>query len=314
MGGGSWSTDYYQEQETVRRNSGKAAFAYNAAISTKPVSEQTVHANLNPKGVRIRESRDSEEHPESNAIMVFFDVTGSMLAIPQILREKLPNLMDTLNKGSYIPDPQVFFGAVGDSRCDRGSLQVGQFESDNRVNEAFENMWLEGGGGGNMTESYQNAMFFASRCTTLDCFEKRQKKGYLFLIGDEMYYPQVSKREIDILIGDGFLQADLPTTELVAELKEKFHVYMIIPTEGSSHGRDPRIHNAWKDLLGERVLFTDDIESICEIIAMAVGLNEGVSLDKAREDLQNHGSSAAAINRAASSLSGRTPDVRTIRL
>ena len=77
------------------------------------------------------------------------------------------------------------FGAVLDATCDRVPLQVGQFESDNRMDEHLGNMVLEGGGGGQMTESYELAMYFMARHTAIDCHEKRRRRGYLFIIGDE---------------------------------------------------------------------------------------------------------------------------------
>lgn len=301
MGGGAWSSDFYRDQEEVRKRSGRSTFSYDASLATRARHEREVHASLNPKGVTFRESRDNEEHPESNAVAVFFDVTGSMHSVPRVLQEKLPNLMDTLNASGYIKDPQVFFGAVGDSVSDRGPLQVGQFESDNRVIEAFENMWLEGGGGYTCEESYQNALYFAARHMELDCVEKRNKKGYLFLIGDEMPYLEVRAKEINRLMGEGTLQDDIPLADILAEAQAKFNVYMIIPT-ATSHGNDPRVQDTWRKLLGQNVLLTDNIEGICEIIAMTVGVNEGVSFEQAREDLQKHGSTEDVINRASASL------------
>ena len=82
------------------------------------------------------------------------------------------------------------FAAVGDATCDRVPLQVGQFESDNRMDENLENMILEGGGGGQKTESYELALYFMARHTAIDCYAKRGRRGYLFVIGDEMAYPQ----------------------------------------------------------------------------------------------------------------------------
>lgn len=301
MGGGNWSSDFYRDREAERVRSGRAAFTYDADLASKSHAERKVHEDLDPKTAALRESRDSDDHPESNAVAVFFDVTGSMRDIPRVLQQKLPNLMDTLNSGGYLKDPQVFFGAVGDSVSDKGPLQVGQFESDNRVNAAFEKMWLEGGGGGTMQESYQNALYYAARHMDLDCCTKRNKKGYLFLIGDELPYDSVRAREINRLMGDNTLQDDIPLADILAEAQAKFNVYMIIPTF-AAHGRDPRVQDTWRRLLGQNVIFTDSIDNICEIIAMAVGLNEGVSLDQIQTDLQGNGSVSTAVSHASAAF------------
>lgn len=302
MGGGGWSTNFYRDREAERKKKGEDAFAYHSTVTSKPASQRKVHADLDPKGVVVRESRDSEEHPESNAVAVFFDVTGSMGDIPRLLQQKLPNLMDTLNTSQFLDHPQVFFGAVGDTTCDRGSLQVGQFESDNRVNAAFECMWLEGGGGGSMHESYQNAMYFAARHMVMDCWEKRQKKGYLFLIGDELPYDSVNPREVEALTGT-LPQAPIPIQDIIVELQEKFHVFMIRPLN-CHYGLRRDIQNRWKELLGaENVLHVEDMDSICEVISMVIGIKEGrANLLQAKEALQKMGSNLADINVAAAAL------------
>ena len=82
-------------------------------------------------------------------------------------------------------------------------LQVGEYESDNRIDENVEKLVLEGGGGGQITESYELGLYFMARHTAIDCFEKRGKHGYCFIIGDEMPYPKVRKTHINKLIGDG---------------------------------------------------------------------------------------------------------------
>ena len=95
------------------------------------------------------------------------------------------------------------FGAIGDATCDRAPLQVGQFESDNRMDDDLSRILLEGGGGGQKTESYELAMYFMARHTATDCYDKRGKRGYLFMIGDEMAYPRVKRAEVAAVIGDG---------------------------------------------------------------------------------------------------------------
>ena len=51
---------------------------------------------LDPHGVAKRESSDSREHPQSLAIAVLFDVTGSMGHVPRVLQSKLPQLLGLL--------------------------------------------------------------------------------------------------------------------------------------------------------------------------------------------------------------------------
>lgn len=167
----------------------------------RPRRDWTVHPNLDPHGVTVRESRDSAEHPESLAIAVLLDVTGSMAAVPRTLQRKLPGLLGLILDRGYATDPQVMFGAIGDATCDRVPLQIGQFESDNRMDDDLGRLVLEGGGGGQMTESYELALYFMARHASIDCHEKRGKRGYLFLVGDEMSYPQVEAREAQQIVG-----------------------------------------------------------------------------------------------------------------
>ncbi len=147
-------------------------------------------------GYRCRESRDSAEHPQSLAIAVLFDVTGSMRDVPRTLQAKLPQLLGLLLRKGYVTDPQIMFGAIGDATCDRAPLQIGQFESDNRMDDDLGRILLEGGGGGQKTESYELALYFMARHTVTDCFAKRGRRGYLFIIGDEMAYPRVKPGEV----------------------------------------------------------------------------------------------------------------------
>ena len=124
-----------------------------------------MHPTLDPYGLTVRESRDSAEHPDSNPILISLDVTGSMGAVVRGIHRDLPHLHELLLGHKYIPHPQILFAAVGDATCDRVPLQVGQFESDNRMDQNLENMILEGGGGGQKTESYELAMYVAARHT-----------------------------------------------------------------------------------------------------------------------------------------------------
>jgi len=272
MGGGSWSNDFYEERRQERAKTGTDAFTHNAAVSAKPVNERSTHALMNPLGVN-RESRDSIDHPESLPVAFMLDVTGSMQSTPRVYQAALPKLMEQLNANGIL-HPQILFGAIGDAYSDRGPLQVGQFESDIRIDETLGNMWLEGNGGGSGEESYELALYFLARHTLLDSFEKRNKKGYLFITGDELPYPVVSKTQVAELIGDS-LEADIPIKTIVEEVQQKYHVHFLIPAH-SNHGRDARLLQTWRDLLGaENVVMLEDESTVCERIGQIIGLAEG---------------------------------------
>lgn len=253
----------------------------------------------------MREARDSAEHPNSTPIAVLFDVTGSMGDIPVKLQEKLSGLLTMLVKKSYASDPQILFGGIGDAECDAAPLQIGQFESDNRMDECLTNIFLEGGGGGQKSESYDLGMYFMARHASLDAIEKRGKKGYLFMIGDELCRPFVSKAYVSSLIGDK-LEADVPIAIIVEELKAKFEVYFIIPLAGAGHGRDPEIYREWSKLLGkDRVMRVEGMDNICEVIGLTIGLVEGTvdDLDDGMNDLDDLGASDSTKKSVSTALS-----------
>jgi hypothetical protein len=305
MGSGSWTTDAYTAKEFLRRASGKTTFDYDAGIRSTPRASWKAHDTLNPKGVTVRESRDSDEHPESTSIAVIFDVTGSMAEVPMVLQTKLPGLLGLLLRKGYVEHPQILFGAVGDATCDVVPLQMGQFESDNRMDDHLTNMVLERGGGGQMTESYELAMYFMARHTITDSYEKRGKRGYLFFIGDEMAYSRVKAREVADVIGDG-LQQDIILEDIVRELQQKWEVFFILP-KAASYGGNPEVLTFWRKLFRQNVLELDDADAVCETIAAAIGIAEGtVDLDDAVSDLVAIGASASVIGATKTALAPYT--------
>jgi hypothetical protein len=292
MGSGRWSSNVYDAAARFRAATGASAFAYSDSGATR------THPALDPYGVTVRESRDCDEHPQSLAIAVLFDVTGSMRDVPRALQVKLPQLLGLLVRKGYAADPQIMFGAIGDATCDRAPLQVGQFESDNRMDDDLSRILLEGGGGGQLTESYELALYFMARHTAADCYDKRGKRGYLFIIGDEMAYPQVKRGEVSAVIGDG-LQADVDLAALVAQVTARWDTYYILPA-GASHVGNPRVLGFWRRLLGQNVIELADLDAVCETIALTVGLGEDtISLDGGLADLGDVGSGAgSAVSKA----------------
>ena len=310
MGSGRWSTDVYAAAASFRAATGRSAFDYSDSLYATPHSTWKPHPALDPKGVTFRESRDSDEHPASVPIAVLFDVTGSMGGVPRALQEKLPQLLGLLQRKGYVTDPQIMFGAIGDATVDRVPLQIGQFESDNRMDDQLGNLVLEGGGGGQMTESYELALYFMARHTAIDSFAKRGRPGYLFVVGDELAYPKVKAREVRDVIGDP-LHEDIRLEAIVAEVQRTWDTYYVLPAH-TSYAGDARVLDFWRRLLGQNVLELDDLDAVCETIALTVGLGEGtIDLDDGLDDLEEAGSDkTASVGRALAVVGSRAVATR----
>lgn len=293
MGGSSWSSDFYKERAEERAKTATPTFAYTSVMASKPASEHKTHPKLDPKGI-TREARDSAAHPASVPIGFILDVTGSMHRVPIAIQKELPRLMDYL-LGGFVTDPQILFGAVGDATCDRAPLQIGQFESGVEMEDDLINFYLEGGGGGSNEESYELALYFFARHTSCDHMEKRGKKGYLFLTGDELPYPTVTPALAERVFGDK-LQAPVPIEEIVGDLKRAWNVYFILPS-GSSGYTQPAVRERWAQLLGDdRVLMLENPAAIVETVATALALGEGKTFQYALDTMKVAGTKTAAMN------------------
>ena len=233
------------------------------------------HALMNPHGLKVREARDSADHPNSLGIIFALDVTGSMGAIPELLaRQELPTFMKLLT-ACKVADPQLLFMAIGDANSDRAALQVGQFESTAELMDQWlTRCFIERGGGGSGEESYELAFYVAAQHTDMDCWTKRRKRGYLFLTGDELPYEKVSRHQIGTLIGEN-LDEDIPIEEVIAAASESFHIFYLIP----DLARRKRCESRWRKLLGDHVICMESPEDTCAVAAALVALTEKVLPD-----------------------------------
>jgi hypothetical protein len=305
MGSGRWSAATFTERVGAKARAGKDTFHYSErAIAT---GQLRPHQTLDPGDLGIRESRDSHEHPTSNAIIISLDVTGSMGRVVRAIHSDLPRLHELILGHGYIADPQIMFAAVGDATCDSVPLQVGQFESDNRMDENLENMILEGGGGPGKTESYELMLYLAARHTAIDCWEKRHRKGYLFIIGDEVAYPSIKAREVQKILG-GNLQADLPLENVIEQVRQRYHAYCVIPG-GASHGDDSDVLRFWRRHLGaENVIKLESPEDASESIGLTIGINENrITINDGPAELRKHGVVSDAIDRVCRALASLLP-------
>jgi hypothetical protein len=270
MGYGSYSIEAHRALLSER------ASLEHGAVFTR----HAVDPAMDPRGVALRESRDSEAHPESVGIVFALDISGSMGEVPhQLATRTLPTFMEAVL--AVLPDPQILFMALADARwVDFAPLQVGQFESE----AALMDRWLAStflpAPGWNppqippqyLGESYDLAMYFAARHTSMDCLGKRGKRGYFFMTGDEVPLAALDPEHVRRALGDG-AQEPTPIHRLVAELERSFEPFFVIPDRWRAE-RDG-CERVWRKLLHERCVVLECAEDTAVAAALLIGIGEG---------------------------------------
>ena len=250
MGGGAWTSSSYS-----------CSIRDMGFSSKNDILKSNVHQvykmrglvkELDPKNV-IRECRDSEEHPNTLPVILALDVTGSMGSAAKACAAKLDDIMEELY--GKVRDVEFLMMGIGDLSYDSAPIQASQFESDIRILDQTTKIYFEGGGGGNMWESYTAAWWFGLHHTDLDCW-KRGRKGIIITMGDEPLNPYLPRRKLVDTVGNAANEGSLETPELYKEACDKFDIYHIGITDKECcfEGYKKRIHDTWKNLLGQRYL------------------------------------------------------------
>jgi len=297
MGHGSWDINSWKTFSSTRV-SGKNASGIYTSQGMNPV--------FDPMNV-IRESRDSEDHPNSTPIILGLDVTGSMSRILEVMAEKIGLVMGEIYKRNPVSDPQILFAAIGDAMCDQVPLQVTQFESDIRIAEQLTSIFFERGGGGNGFESYPLAWHFAANHTRCDNFEKRGKKGYLFTFGDDGFPNLLTKRELRSIFGD-FTADDIPVAEVLAQVNRKYEIWHFCMEQGGSYRESDLVQ--WQTLLGERAVRVKDYQTIPELIVSILEIQNGKNKDEVISSWDH--STSIAVKEAIMGLSVNQPSSGTL--
>lgn len=280
---------------------------YSSKVSSKSTNEifrsQGLHADLDPKNILVRESRDSTVNPITTPVFVNLDVTGSMgILARQIATKGLGLIFEELLSRRPVEGPQFAFGGIGDVKCDAVPFQVSQFESDTAsLVPQLEKLFLEGGGGGNGTESYNLPWWFASTKIIHDAFDKRGKRGYLFTVGDEEAPFELAKTEIERVFGEG--SEPVSNADLLLSLNQQWNVFHIMIEQGAyMRARPTDVLNSWTTLLGQRAIPLSNIDNLAEVIVSTIEVCEGT---KSVDDVVNSwsGNTSMVVANAIKGLS-----------
>lgn len=247
----------------------------NAASETEIFRKTSCDQRFDPKFIQTREARDSDDHPESLPIILGLDVTGSMgYLAKKVAQESLNETMMKLYSTNAVKDPALMFAAYGDID-DASPLQVTQFESDIRIAEQLLDLWLENAGSGRVVPNL--LWYFAAKHTSLDNYEKRKKKGFIFTVGDVADCRKEGEiGNLPALYHRVFGETvNMSVNEIVKEAGKKFEIFHLFLDNG--FGKAKNIVNL---LPGHTmVIRTDEIDAIPEIIISAIQMTGGMTLE-----------------------------------
>lgn len=243
-------------------------------------------AEFNPLHIQLRESRDSAANPLSTPIILAADVTGSMGETARILiQDGIAKVAKEIYDRKPVTDPHILVAAVGDARTDRSPLQVTQFEADICLADQVRRLHVEGNGGGNGGESYSLVHLFAGQKTVHDSYAKRQKKGYLFSIGDEPCHSMVTAADMVKVFGPAAQPIDpawkgYTAEECAAIALRQYEVFHIVLTqEGYCYSDNSRkeVLDNWHKILPQRVIPLEDMSLLAETIVSTIQVVEGAN-------------------------------------
>lgn len=290
MGGGSISSSdmrsYYELKERD--------YSWSRATSANQVFKETgMRDEFNPAKMKLpREACDSALSPHSRGIVLAEDVTGSMGSfLLSLIKQEFPRLIKQIYD-SVSFDPHIMFMGVGDVEAgDEAPLQVTQFETDLRMLEQLQQIWLEQKGGYNSYESYILPWYFAARHIKMDCFDKRGEKGFLFTFGDEEPTPYLTRNEIKEVFGnqDQLQERMITAEDCLEQASKKFYCYhIILHGNGYSYINRHGGITKWRRLMDGHLCDLSNHHYLPELVMTILSMYEGLSKTEALNRIQDY--------------------------
>ena len=278
-----------------------AIHAQRQNMSQEEIFQQSgCHPLMNPHGITYRECRDSDVNPESIGIIFGLDCTGSMRGVLELLATKyLCQFMKIVKQ--FVPYPQPLMAGIGDERGgDVAPCQLGQFECEAQlIDQWLTRLDINQNGFDNDGESYELIFYAAARKMAMDCWEKRDRKGYLFVTGDDKPFDFVSAREVLHVFGDKIAN-NIPMASIIKEASKTFHPFFMIP----DHARRSYCEGPWRKYLGDNVICLEDAADTSAAAGAIIGLTEGrlADLDAVSAKLKSMQIEGAQVQRVIGAI------------
>ena len=256
---------------------------------------------LDPAKFAFRESVDSVANPCSTPIMIGVDETGSMgILAENIFRNDLNVIVKGLYDSKPVSDPHILLAAIGDADA---PIQATQFEADICLMKQARDFFLEANGGGNNGESYPILWAFAAHKVKADCITKRNKKGYLFTVGDERPLPIITRQQLKQFLNVPS-ETDVDIKDLLGYVRQYWNVFHLVVRTPATHAQ--KADKVWKELLGDDCVVLEDPSNVGEMITALIQITEGKGTTNIAKDWDPK---AAAMVAAALAKCGRKLEV-----
>lgn len=256
--------------------------------SASKLNSNKLDSSMDPKGKVLKST-------SKNPIVIALDVTGSNIDFARLVYDKMPMFYGEIEKKGYLDDFDISVCAVGDAYCDSYPLQIGSFAKGIELDSWLEKLVLEGGGGGQLTESYELAAHYLNRATSFD----KDAKPMVFFIADEKPYDKVNT--------DQAKSIGLPCEERYdpfPELNKKFgnRVYVMLNKYCSRTFKD-EITDEWKKRLpNQHVIRIPEEKAIVDLILGILAIESQKTMDEYAIDMKDRGQTNARITGVTSSL------------
>lgn len=286
MGAGSFSTRSFALYSS---SLGRSYDEDTGRVSGQEYRATRIDESLDPTKFSIRECCNSDEHPNTIPVILALDVTGSMGEACSEVASALGVIMKNLYE--KFKDIEFCVMGIGDLAYDDAPIQMSQFESDIRIAESLDKIYMEHGGGGNDYESYTAAWYMGLKHAKLDCFEKQGRKGIIITMGDEPLNPYLPYRNLNDAT-NGTEQKDVETKELYSQVCEKYDVFHIAvdSPRDSYRWHKKEIENTFGQLLGTHFK-TSSVDSLAQTIEECISesVNNTTSASKSETMINEQG-------------------------
>ncbi len=256
--------------------------------SKKKLSSTKMHKSLDPTG-KILES--NAKYP----IVIVLDVTGSNINFARLVYDKLPMMYGQIDQKGYLDDFEMSICAVGDEYCDSYALQISDFAKGIELDSWMEKLVLEGGGGGQQTESYELAAHYLANNLSFN----KDAKPIIFFIGDEAPYGKVSEYQAQ-KYGIEYDDNDQGFSKLNKVVNN--NVFMFLNPYCGNNFYDS-INDEWTKVLPpEHLIKIKEEKSIVDLMLGVIALISKQGLDKYKVDMLDRGQTKARIANVVDSL------------